>query len=443
MNGVPDLSKFQNLFTLRPRKRTSDYKPKISDESSILANNKTLVLWLFAAVVFAFYQMSDVSLLCAIMFFLNALARLWSQNAIKSLSLTVESTHKGIFAGNNGSLSFTVVNDKFLPVIWLSFSILLPRDDILSPGPSLEIISKENPDYSNTVFTAINKQFFLLRSYQTLTWSGQWQAARRGVLHVNEIELSAGDCFGLAKKTQPYTLPQSFTLAIYPKLIPVVVSPFLKTYWNNLTGEKGYIEDVSVINSTREYHPGDNWKHINWRMLARQQPLTVNIYNKMLPKLAHFIFDGESFRGRPEEMEETLSILCSLIVRLNESGVPCGLSLPASQKMKPLNIFAAESDVLSLHQLLFALADYELKPPPADPAVSPEPSRFAVMPIITQAEEDRIGQIYFISFSEDYSEGGAFLVHIEPELVILIPYQSKYTDSFKQFSILPLDNLRA
>ena len=79
------------------------------------------------------------------------------------------------------------------------------------------------------------------------------------------------------------------------------------------------MEDLTVIRSTRNYMTTDSLKHINWRLAARGLPLSVNVYEDILPKNVHFLLDGESFGGNVphwEELEETLSILASEFVLL-------------------------------------------------------------------------------------------------------------------------------
>ncbi len=50
-----------------------------------------------------------------------------------------------------------------------------------------------------------------------------------------------------------------------------------------------------------EYQPGDSWKHINWRMAAREQGTPVNLYQTIQPRGLRFLLDGESFCGLSQD----------------------------------------------------------------------------------------------------------------------------------------------
>ena len=158
--------------------------------------------------------------------------------------------------------------------------------------------------------------------------------------------LHTGDGFGLGQIERKIAENEGQKFAVYPKLVRIKPDLFLRNLWNADTGARGVMEDPTVIRSTRDYMTTDSLKHINWRLAARGLPLSVNVYEDILPRNIHFLFDGESFGG-PEshldEMEEALSILGSEIVRLRELQVQCGLSLSRGAGTPAVNIFHAGS----------------------------------------------------------------------------------------------------
>lgn len=185
---------------------------------------------------------------------------------------------------------------------------------------------------------------------------------------------------------------------------------FLRNLWNADTGTRGVMEDVTVIRSTRDYQTSDSLRRINWRLTARGLPLSVNVYEDILPKSVHFIFDGESFSGahpRPEELEDALSILASELVRLEGAQVRCGLSLSAGRGGEAVNLFALSS---TTEDLLCALAAYE----PAEPVRDTDGGQivdqlpdFDAAPLVRSARG--VGRFYYIAYSTACLPGRALL----------------------------------
>ena len=209
-----------------------------------------------------------------------------------------------------------------------------------------------------------------------------------------------------------YALPreEARQFAVYPALVEVRPDLFLRNLWNADTGTRGVMEDVTVIRSTRDYQTSDSLRRINWRLTARGLPLSVNVYEDILPKSVHFIFDGESFSGahpRPEELEDALSILASELVRLEGAQVRCGLSLSAGRGGEAVNLFALSS---TTEDLLCALAAYE----PAEPVRDTDGGQivdqlpdFDAAPLVRSARG--VGRFYYIAYSTACLPGRALL----------------------------------
>ena len=128
----------------------------------------------------------------------------------------------------------------------------------------------------------------------------------------------------------------------------------------------------------------------------------------------HFIFDGESFNGRnpyEAELEDTLSILASLVLELKEKGMDCGFSFPASIRLKPSNIFAGNEGE---GEILYRMAEYEMLPPKVTYEVGSKEmiyifsqSSFDEESII--ASLDILGKCYFVTRNEETALRSRFL----------------------------------
>ena len=122
---------------------------------------------------------------------------------------------------------------------------------------------------------------------------------------------------------------------------------------------------MTVIKSTRDYQNSDSLKHINWRLLARALPMKVNIYEDILPKSIHILFDGESFSENnihEKEMELAISVIASEIVSLQEHEMKCYLSICKSYRQEAICI-PPESGI---KEALYSLASYTPLEPKRD-----------------------------------------------------------------------------
>ena len=178
----------------------------------------------------------------------------------------------------------------------------------------------------------------------------------------------------------------------------------MKNVWNSDTGIRGILEDNTVIRSVRDYMPGDSVKHINWRLTARGLPLSVNVYEEILPQNAFLIFDGESFSGPDphyDEMEEALSIIGSAAAALAQQNIHCGLSLSRGTYNRKYSNVPVSSD---LQELLWAMAAYKPQEQVKDDSnhvVRQEP----VFDHAFIAEESHsAGKSYYITYNPDLAD---------------------------------------
>ncbi len=106
---------------------------------------------------------------------------------------------------------------------------------------------------------------------------------RRGIWSLPGVGLQAGDGFGLSATEDWKAFEVPVRLVIAPRLEQRDVSPFLKVSQEAIAGNRGQMEDITILKSSRPYQPGDPVKRINWRMLARSGQVLVNQYEQVMP----------------------------------------------------------------------------------------------------------------------------------------------------------------
>ena len=91
-------------------------------------------------------------------------------------------------------------------------------------------------------------------------------------------------------------------------------------------------------------------------LISPGDEIKVKIFEKVTPERVHFIFDCASFAA-PADVERALSLLASVLVALDEAGIPCGITLPARQDCGQIDMYAENGD--STESMLFELAGFE------------------------------------------------------------------------------------
>lgn len=327
--------------------------------STLLATLPGIFLLCLGAF-FAFrYGFKLLAALFLFFFFLSLVTRLWSARAIRGVSIRMECQRPRLFPGEETTIRYELKNDKFLPLVWLELSQNAPERECLTPDEAFERYQMPGQD-KEVSSPALRQSFSFIGSWQTLQVDSTWKAQHRGIYMIDQLLARSGDCFGLAQEEHPLSAEQLPILAIYPRQVEVDLSPFLSLQWDCAAGGRGWMEDNTVLRGIREYQPGDNWKHINWRMTARQQGTPVNLYQTIQPQRIHFILDGESFcrlSNDYAELESTLEVLSSVLIGLSTTGISCSLSLPRSKRFPAMTLQADEDGVVD--ELLLHLAGYD------------------------------------------------------------------------------------
>ena len=315
-----------------------------------------------------------------------------------------------------------------MPLFWLEIVQKLPKTRCLWPENEDEIyeIVRQGEAHIPNEWVA-KSRFSLLLWNQTLSWDTVWRARKRGLYPVSSLKLVTGDGFGLMQCATDFTPQPPPVFVVYPRIQPVNVESFLRSYSNCFSGSKGYLSDPTLIKGSREYQTTDSWKHINWRLTAREQKLHVNMFETILPKSAHFMIDGESFNGlSPEldELEEALSVVASVILRLEDEEIRCGLSLPRGEGSPPFNFFPAQG--AGPDEALYHLSGYRCLEKHYDPdelyqkAKTPAPSEFDERS--TFFHENALGKVYYVVHDAEKIKNWALLEKLGSSNVTIISY---------------------
>lgn len=359
--------------------------------SSLVAMRPVIVMNLLASVVFAYFKVTTLAIVFMLLCILGCIAFLWGKASRKDLYCDFNYSSLGLFPGETLEITVDIRNKKFLPVLWMSV------DDC---------------------FTEIFSVPALLWHEETQI-KRTWVADKRSIRYLKNRSVLTGDGFGLSQFFLEDNITGANAVAVYPKRISVNPKMFMKNLWNANTGKNGMIEDVTVIKSTRDYQVSDPARYINWRLAARNLPLSVNRYESIQPRGVHFIFDGESFCDHEEELETALSILGSELLELAEAGFSSGMSICKGRET-PAVTYSFDDPI---EDMLFSLAGYNLLQISWDEVGRREynDSEFDNAAILKQTGS--VGHFYYICYDASAASRSQTLSMLSPESVTLLMYK--------------------
>lgn len=378
--------------------------------------------------------------LCFFFLLLGLLCRYWSARAMQNVSIHMECSKSRLFPGQQTTLRYEVENGKLLPLIWLELSQNGPEKDCLLPDDAFE---RYHPPYQENPHESVpflRQSFSFIGSHQSLQVDSTWTAQCRGLYLIDQLVARSGDGFGLAQGNQPLPAQELPTIAVYPKQVDVDLSLFLQPQWDCAAGSRGWLEDNTILKGNREYQPGDNWKHINWRMTAREQGLPVNLFDTIQPRGMRFILDGESFCGKYEaELEQALEILASILTGLNASGISCSLSLPRSKRFPTMTLFSDDQN--GIEETLLHLAGYDCLAA-LDPKVEQTPANPVYLPSRFSSDAvPQTGSVFLITRSGN-TLPAALISRLDPGKVWIFSIEDSDAPAQLGFRCMALTALR-
>lgn len=351
-----------------------DDKKTRQSTGSLFLSIPGLVILAFFFVLSLVLKANIVSVFLLLFLIICVIAFMWSHKVSKQLVADVRALTPCCFPKDEIQLEVTLKNQGPLAAIWTDVYLPIAKDGLATPRNGVySQVQMQHPNYNGM---ALHQKFTWVAGYQKLTSRLVLTANKRGILTTDYIYLHTGDGFGIGTSRCGNPPNGHVGVTIFPALYPVNTQKLLLKGSAMHAGKRGQYEDVTLVKNIRPYQYGDNFKRINWRMLAKQQDMQVNLYEQITPESILFLLDLESFSyqtHRPggsdedmmdciyeEEMELAISVVASCIHVLAAQGVACGLILPGYKDMPAACIYG-EATTNRTEELLYRLAeiDYE------------------------------------------------------------------------------------
>lgn len=183
------------------------------------------------------------------------LARWWSQSALSAVAC-VRTFPDRVFLGEKIPLRLSLVNQRWLPLVWLRVYDSLPVE--LGAPHSFQRVLSLGP-----------------RGHREFTY--ELSALRRGYYRIGPLYLYSGDVLGLfqARRREGYV----DYLTVYPKILPL---PELTLQSHSPLGTLRHrlplFEDPARAAGKREYVVGDSLRRVDWKATAATGRVQVKHY---------------------------------------------------------------------------------------------------------------------------------------------------------------------
>lgn len=324
----------------------------VKEKNVFIENNLTFAslpaaaAGLFLAVFVSAMGWKELSMIFVFLSGMAFFVCFYSYKSGKSVRCEVAFLRSSVQIGDPVILTCKITNTGRMPLVNGMIRIPVQRSSILDPEDSAYYRNLTTDEmgkarmYQVDTAGAIEFPLPMLWQGETAEYEAELTALQRGEEKIEQIYLYFGDLLGTRKSCLPLEV-EDLAIIVHIPAVPVDIQPFLQVREERYSGAKSLCEDVTLLHHVREYEHGDNAKHINWKIFAKEQRLRVDVHDNMKTARIHFIFDGESFNNQfvdKNEFERTLQVIRSLITKLNEKGLRCGITLPRGNETEPVTI---------------------------------------------------------------------------------------------------------
>ncbi len=280
-----------------------------------------VLLLIVVVIVGAISHQPLIAAVGALAFVIAIVSRVWAALALEEITIMRSCSVDHAFQGDEIEITFTVANNKPLPVPWLQIDEYVPRGLLIEGFNAAEQAYLGGADMN--VSTSLG-------SYERVRVKRKLTALSRGMYRLGNTKLRSGDLFGLypAEATLEHT---PWAIFVYPviKPMPGFSLPARRPIGDSLSRIRLW-DDPSRPAGVREYRPGDPIKSIDWKTTARRGEMFVRQFDPSVSEhaviFAEAITTDVPWEGyRSDVLEGTMNAAASIANHALEIGYKVGL----------------------------------------------------------------------------------------------------------------------
>ena len=257
----------------------------------------------------------------ALAFVIAMVARIWSALSLEEITIDRSSSVDHAFQSDEIEITFTIENNKPLPVPWLEINEYVPRGMLVEGHKAVE---------QSYLGGAEIKVSTALRPYERVRIKRKLTALSRGKYRLGKTRLRSGDLFGLypSDASLDHT---AWSIYVYPRIKPLLgFSLMPQMPIGDSIARHQLWDDPSRPSGVREYRPGDPIKSIDWKTTARRNDIFVRQFDPSVSEqiviFAEAITTNVPWEGyRSDVLEGTMTAAASISSHALELGYKVGL----------------------------------------------------------------------------------------------------------------------
>lgn len=202
-----------------------------------------------------------------------------------------------------------------LPLPWVRLKFQMSRDIIIPDSPNAIVT-----DYYN------REELFTVGKLEKITRTLPALCAKRGQHRIVGVDAVSSDMLLTRKLVTGFGGDPGIT--VYPRRteIPDILSAVHQMMGENIV-RQARMEDPFMFRGVRDYIPGDQLSHINWKASARSDQLAVNQFERTSELCVSVWLGIEDINNwRDHELcEECIRIAATLVGTFIDDGIPVAL----------------------------------------------------------------------------------------------------------------------
>jgi len=233
----------------------------------------------------------------------------------KGVDASVRFSQDRAVEGDEVELIETVGYTGRLPLPWLRVKFQISRD-IGLPGGKGTIVTD---NYSR-------EDIFSIRRMQKITRRLPASCDKRGQHRIVGVDVVSSDLFMIFKTITSFSGSPGITVYPCRTEVPEIEQAVRQVMGEHIT-RTSQAEDPFMFRGVREYMPGDQMSHINWRATARTGKMTVNQFDHTSDLcVSIWLCFEKRFDLRDHELdEEAIRMAATLLGNFIDDGIPVAL----------------------------------------------------------------------------------------------------------------------
>ncbi|MGM8214748.1 DUF58 domain-containing protein [Bacillaceae bacterium W0354] len=275
--------------------------------------------------LFGMFGNLPIILFVGILFFILYFAvNFYDERVHEHLELKNDVQKIRLYPGEEGEITFTLLQRGFLPIIGAKLIITYDR-----------VIDVKREKTHSHDYTGVVEIPLTILSFEEKKITIPFEAIHRGVARIRSVKLNIPNLLGLGHIYLTFNPMYKTEVIVYPTIKKVNQLDIMEPKRNGEHQSKHSIFEQPILPvGTRDYIPGDSFNRIHWKASARQGQLQTKIVEKV-NQLSWLILINvrKNTNETPEYIEEYLKHVAYIAKYATELNIPLEIYMNIPSKV--------------------------------------------------------------------------------------------------------------